>query len=65
LTGKKAAGQLQKGDWLFVRDAVSGRYLTAEITTIEVNARTVSQVVNLKTDSGAYEAESIVVLDKN
>ncbi|MEI7583007.1 Hint domain-containing protein [Runella sp.] len=65
LTGKQPVGQLKKGDWLFVRDAVSGRYLTAEIAEIEVNARTVSQVFNLKTEGGTYEAESIVVLDKN
>lgn len=65
LTGKKPVGQLKKGDWLFVRDAVSGRYLIAEIAEIEVNARTVSQVFNLKTEGGTYEAESIVVLDKN
>lgn len=65
LTGKKSISQLKKGDWLFVRDAVSGRYLTAEIADIEVNARTVSQVFNLTTEGGTYEAESISVLDKN
>lgn len=65
LAGTKTVGQLKKGDWLFVRDAVSGRYLTAEIAEIEINARTVSQVINLKTEGGTYEAESIVVLDKN
>ena len=65
LMGKRTVGQLKKGDWLFVRDAVSGRYLTAEIAKIEINARTVSQVFNLKTEGGTYEAESIIVLDKN
>ncbi|MFN8345372.1 MAG: Hint domain-containing protein [Spirosomataceae bacterium] len=63
--GKKTIGQLVKGDWLFVRDAVTGRCLTAEITTIEPNARTVSQVFNLTTECGTYEAESIIVSDKN
>jgi hypothetical protein len=65
LMGKRTVGQLKKGDWLFVRDAVSGRYLTAEIAKIEINARTVSQVFSLKTEGGTYEAESIIVLDKN
>jgi hypothetical protein len=65
LLGKRKVQELKKGDWLFVRDAVSGRYLTAEIMTIEQNARTVSQVFNLVTESGTYEAESVVVMDKN
>jgi hypothetical protein len=65
LMGKRTVGQLKKGDWLFVRDAVSGRYLTAEIAKIEINARTVSQVFSLKTEGGTYEAESMIVLDKN
>jgi hypothetical protein len=65
LTGKKQVKTLQKGDWLFVHDAVSGRFVTAEIVTLVPNARTVSQVFNLKTKSGMYEAESIVVFDKH
>ena len=65
LTGKKRVKALQKGDWLFVRDAVSGRYITAEIVALVPNARTVSQVFNLKTESGMYETESIVVFDKH
>jgi hypothetical protein len=65
LTGKKQVKVLQKGDWLFVRDAVSGRYITAEIVALLPNSRTVTQVFNLKTESGMYETESIVVFDKH
>lgn len=65
LTGRKKLNQLQVGDWVFVRDAVSGRFVTAEIAAIQKAARTVSEVYNLRTESGTYEVESIVALDKN
>jgi len=65
LFGKKRVEELRKGDWLFVRDAVSGRYLTAELTGIAPHSRTVSKVYHLQTNSGTYEAENIVVLNKH
>ncbi|WP_428659939.1 hypothetical protein [Runella sp.] len=65
LTGKKKINQLAVGDWIFVRDAVSGRFVTAEIAAIQKAARTVSKVYNVRTESGSYEVESIVALDKN
>lgn len=65
LTGRKKLNQLHVGDWVFVRDAVSGRFVTAEIAAIQKAARTVSEVYNLHTESGTYEVESIVALDKN
>ncbi len=64
LTGRKTINQLKTGDWVFVRDAVSGRFVTAEISLIQKASRTVSKVYNLRTESGTYEVESIVVLDK-
>ncbi|MCP1384660.1 Hint domain-containing protein [Runella salmonicolor] len=65
LTGRKKINQLQVGDWVFVRDAVSGRFVTAEISVIQHAVRTVTHVYNLRTESGTYETESIIALDKN
>lgn len=65
LTGRKKLNQLHVGDWVFVRDAVSGRFVTAEIAVIQKEARRVSEVYNLRTESGTFEVESIIALDKN
>ena len=65
LLGKKRVEDLHAGDWLFVRDAVTGRYLTAELTSIAPAFRTVDKVYHLQTEGGTYEAENIVVLNKH
>ncbi|WP_266368792.1 Hint domain-containing protein [Tellurirhabdus rosea] len=62
--GRVAAGDLRKGDVVFVEDAATGSYRMATVVFVQDAARVVNQVYSLTTSGGAYVVDGAVVLDK-
>lgn len=63
-TGRKALGDVKAGEVLYRYDATTNSLAAYKVVRAEAASRSVKQVYNLSTESGAYLIGETVVLDK-
>lgn len=63
-TGRKALGDVKAGEVLYRYDATTNNVSAYKVVRTEAAGRSVKQVYNLSTESGAYLIGETVVLDK-